>query len=204
MFLDTCRRYHKAFPHAGSHSLVLAGLIFACGVAAGSFFPSFFSSFFSWHHQAIRPDRNASAIARSDAPVSNDTTWPRTGNGDVRHPVEIVRTIDGDTFEAQVHLWPGLDLTTRVRLRGIDAPELKALCQQELDMARTASEQLETILTEGGVTIFNIGPDKYNGRVVADAATRTTPSVSAALLASGLVRVYDGGHRSGWCASASR
>jgi endonuclease YncB( thermonuclease family) len=39
----------------------------------------------------------------------------------VRHPVDVLKTIDGDTFEARVYLWPGLDLTTRVRLRGIDA-----------------------------------------------------------------------------------
>ncbi len=71
-------------------------------------------------------------------------------------------------------------------------------------MARTASEQLQTLLAEGGVTIFNIGPDKYNGRVVADVATRSTPNVSAALLASGLARAYDGGHKGGWCTSASR
>jgi len=30
-----------------------------------------------------------------------------------------------------VHLWLGLDMTTRVRLRGIDAPELKASCPQD-------------------------------------------------------------------------
>src|ERR1700750_1770804 len=41
---------------------------------------------------------------------------------------DVLRVIDGDTFEARVHLWPGLYVTTRVRLRGIDAPELKARC----------------------------------------------------------------------------
>ena len=25
------------------------------------------------------------------------------------HPAEVLRVIDGDTFEARVHLWPGLD-----------------------------------------------------------------------------------------------
>ena len=100
--------------------------------------------------------------------------WKRAGNPDVRHPVDVVRTIDGDTFEARVHLSPGLDLTTRVRLRGIDAPELKAACPQELRMAEAASDALRGLLGEGEVTIFNIGPDKYSGRVVADVATRRT------------------------------
>lgn len=172
------------------------GFIFAFGLAVGSLFP--------WQHVANRSGPNRPAAARNDAQAPRNTGWTRAGNSDVRHPVEVIRTIDGDTFEAQVHLWPGLDMTTRVRLRGVDAPELKAACPQELDMARTASELLQEILAEGGVTIFNIGPDKYNGRVVADAATRNTPNVSAALLASGLARAYDGGHRGGWCVSASR
>jgi hypothetical protein len=47
--------------------------------------------------------------------------------------------------------------------------------------------------------IFNIGPDKYNGRVVADVATRTTPNVSTALIAAGHGRPYGGGRRAGWC-----
>ena len=47
------------------------------------------------------------------------------------HPAEILRVIDGDTFEARVRVWPGLDITTKVRLRGIDAPELRAHCEGE-------------------------------------------------------------------------
>ena len=130
--------------------------------------------------------------------------WRRAGNPDVRHPVDVIRTIDGDTFEARVHLSPGLDLTTRVRLRGIDAPELKAACPQELQMAEAATDALRDLLGEGEVTIFNIGPDKYQGRVVADVATKRTDNVSAALLAAGHARSYSGGHRSGWCANAGR
>ena len=96
-----------------------------------------------------------------------------------------------------MHLWPGLDIMTRVRLRGIDAPELKARCEKELRMAEAASDALQNLLADGDVTIFNLGPDKYQGRVDADVATRRTPNVSDALLASGFARAYDGGHRSG-------
>ena len=52
---------------------------------------------------------------------------------------------------------------------------------------------------EGGVTIYNIGPDKYQGRVDADVATKRTDNVSAAMLATGYARSYNGGHRQGWC-----
>jgi endonuclease YncB( thermonuclease family) len=122
----------------------------------------------------------------------------------VRHSVEVVRVVDGDTFEARVHLWPGLEMTTRVRLRGIDAPEMKGACAEELRMAEASGEALRALLADGDVAIFNIGPDKYNGRVVADAATRRTPSVSAALLASGHARQYQGGKRGGWCWLSAR
>ena len=143
---------------------------------------------------------------QADSPAARDaeTIWKRAGNPDVHHPVDVIRTVDGDTFEARVHLSPGLDLNTRVRLRGIDAPELKAACPEELQMAEAASTALRGLLGEGGVTIFNIGPDKYSGRVVADVATKKTGSVSAALLAAGHARSYGGGHRNGWCANVSK
>ena len=71
-------------------------------------------------------------------------------------------------------------------------------------MAEAATEALRAQLADGDVAIFNIGPDKYNGRVVADAATRRTPNVSNALLASGHARQYQGGRRGGWCSASAR
>jgi endonuclease YncB( thermonuclease family) len=136
----------------------------------------------------------------SQAARDAEMVWQRAGHPDLHHPVDVIRTIDGDTFLARVHLSPGLDPTTRVRLRGIDAPELKAQCPEELRMAEAASVALRALLSEGDVTISNIGPDKYSERVDADVATRKTPNVSNAMLAAGHARAYNGGHRSGWCA----
>ncbi len=178
MFLDSHRHYCRsvrAYRHGGSHPLVLAGIIFALGVAVGSLL---FGS-------GPRTGQRTANAPRAEMPSpSRETTWKRSGNPDVRHAVDVIRAVDGDTFEARVHLWPGLDMTTRVRLRGIDAPELKGGCSQELDMARIASDALTAMLAQGEVTIFNIGPDKYNGRVVADASTKQTPNVSADMRAA--------------------
>jgi endonuclease YncB( thermonuclease family) len=140
----------------------------------------------------------------SQAARDAEMVWKRAGSPDTHHRVDVIRTIDGDTFEARVHLEPGLDLNTRVRLRGIDAPELKAACAQELQMAEAATDALRALLGQGDVRIFNIGPDKYSGRVVADVATRRTGNVSTAMLAAGHARSYGGGHRDGWCASAGQ
>ena len=115
------------------------------------------------------------------------------------HPAEVLRVLDGDTFEARVHVWPGLDITTKILLRGIDAPELKARCADEGNRAETAREALRTMLAEGDVAVAHVGLDKYGGRVLADAATRRMPDIGTAMLDKGLARAYGGGHRESWC-----
>jgi micrococcal nuclease len=159
--------------------------VFVIGVALGTMLPVR-----HWVHWPI-PHYGRS--------LDTEAIWPRAGNPDVRHAVDVIRTIDGDTFVARVHLEPGRDVVARVRLRGIDAPELKASCPQELKMAEAATDALRDLLSQGGVTIYNIGPDKYQGRVDADVATKRTDNVSAAMLATGHARSYNGGHRQGWC-----
>ena len=172
--------------------------MFVICVAAGTMLPVR-----QWMHRLLPAD---SSLQPADSQAARDAemVWRQAGNRDVRHPVDVIRTIDGDTFEARVHLPPDLNLTTRVRLRGIDAPELKAACPQELQMAEAATAALRALLGEGDVRIFNIGPDKYGGRVVADVTTRRSGNVSTAMLAAGHARSYGGGHRSGWCANASQ
>jgi endonuclease YncB( thermonuclease family) len=115
------------------------------------------------------------------------------------HPAEVLRVFDGDTFEARVHLWPGLEVTTRVRLRGVDAPELKARCHDERVKAEAARDALKALLDRGEVGISKVTLDKYGGRVVANASAAAIPDVGAELIAAGLVRRYSGGRRESWC-----
>lgn len=188
MFLDTSTRFEASAAHRRSlpAGAVLA-LVFSAGLVAGAWLPQLGLP----AHQ--RPDGAVSA--QRELPALS----PRAVDIITRHSAQVLRVIDGDTFEARVHLWQGLEITTHVRLRGIDAPELKARCAGEAHMAQAAREALIDMLDGGNVTIFNVGPDKYNGRVVADAATRMTPNVSAALIAAGHGRPYGGGRRAGWC-----
>ena len=115
------------------------------------------------------------------------------------HPADVLRVIDGDTFEARVHVWPGMEITTRVRLRGIDAPEIHARCDDERVKAQIAREALVRILGEGAVGITQVGQDKYGGRVDANVSTARTSDVSAAMLDGGFARRYSGGRRESWC-----
>jgi endonuclease YncB( thermonuclease family) len=149
----------------------------------------------TYRHGTNGPLPHAAEHGTQDAAI----ILQQSGNPDIRLPVDVVRTIDGDTFLARVHQQGGRDLVARVRLRGIDAPELKAACQEELDKAEAASEALRRLLGQGGVAIYNLGTEKY-GRILADVATSRTANVSAALLAGGYARSYNGGHRDGWCA----
>jgi endonuclease YncB( thermonuclease family) len=136
-------------------------------------------------------------IVAPDPPASRPpSTLPAPS---LSYPAQVLRVIDGDTFEARVNLWPGLDVTTRVRLRGIDAPEMKARCSDERVRAEAARDALRVLLDQGEVGIAHVTLDKYGGRVVADASTAATPDVSAALLDAGHARRYAGGHRDGWC-----
>ncbi len=115
-------------------------------------------------------------------------------------PAEVLRVIDGDTFEARVRVWPGIEITTRIRLRGIDAPEVNnPRCPQERLKGNAAREALRAILDEGDVRVSGVALDKYGGRVLADVSTRMTPDVSTALLGAGHARSYSGGRRDGWC-----
>lgn len=175
-------------PWRGRMSTILPW-VFVLGIAAGTMLPARHWIHWPW---------STPPISRAN-PEDAETVWRRAGNPTVRHPVDVLYTIDGDTFEARVHMLPGHDLVTRVRLRGIDAPELKAQCAKELQLAEAAKDALRNLLRQGEVAIYNIGPDKYEGRVVADVATKRTPSVSAALLDGGYARTYGGGHRDGWC-----
>jgi len=181
-------------PHIGrsSRSRLVSVLpwAFVIGMAVGSLVP-----LGRWNTRLGLPSRTAEELQRER---DSELIWRRTGNPGIRHAVEVLRTIDGDTFDARVALWPGRELNTRVRLRGIDAPELHANCDAEFRMAEASARALRTRLAEGGVAIYNIGPDKY-GRVVADVATAKTPNVSSALVASGHARIYLSGRRGGWC-----
>jgi len=162
--------------------LLLAAIAFAAGLTVGALLAPAAASRGDAAPVAVEPRR-----AAAPSPI-------RSG-----HPAEVVRVLDGDTFEARVHVWPGMQITTRVRLRGIDAPEMRARCDDERVKALTARDELTRLLAEGEVGISRVGQDKYGGRVDADVSTAHTPDVSAAMLEGGFARRYSGGRRESWC-----
>jgi endonuclease YncB( thermonuclease family) len=167
--------------------LQIIGVIFGLGLAAGAI---------------LRPPATPPGVPLG-AREHRVFSWSRYGFADFNpratYRADVLRVIDGDTFEARVRIWSGFEITTRVRLRAIDAPELHARCAGEYLKAEAARAALQRILSAGDVTVSQVGPDKYRGRIDAVVATRSTPDVAAALLKGGFARGYDGGRREPWC-----
>src|SRR5262249_6058564 len=106
------RLAQHGYPRSARTGLVLPGIVFVLGVAVGAL---------------ISPRWTDRAAVTGPAPAAPPAAAAlRPGQ-----PADVLRVIDGDTFEAQVHVWPGMEITTKVRLRDIDAPELRAHCSQE-------------------------------------------------------------------------
>ncbi len=114
-------------------------------------------------------------------------------------PAELQRVVDGDTVRVEATIWIDLRLDILVRIRGIDAPELNGDCPEERAGAEAATTALAAALGQGPLRLTSIEDDKYFGRVVADIVTGTGVSITEAMLATGLVRPYDGGTRQPWC-----
>jgi endonuclease YncB( thermonuclease family) len=109
----------------------------------------------------------------------------------------LISITDGDTFKARVPVWDGVEIVTAVRLAGIDTPELKGKCVAEKALALKAKARLAELLT-GSITISEVKPDKFAGRVDA-IVTANGQEVAGVLVAEGLARQYTGGARGSWC-----
>ena len=111
---------------------------------------------------------------------------------------EVLRVVDGDTLTVRAHIWIGQEVTTNVRLSGVNAPELSGRCEQERNLAEAARRFLAERVEGRAVTLRKIGLDKYGGRVVATVED-SAGDLAAALLAARLAVPYDGGRRGSWC-----
>jgi micrococcal nuclease len=114
-------------------------------------------------------------------------------------PAELIRIIDGDTVEMRALIWLDQHVVTRVRLRGIDAPERASRCPEEARRADAAAEELERALRGRSLFLTAITRDKYGGRVVARIVTADGADAGEAMLAAGKARAYAGGKRGAWC-----
>lgn len=112
---------------------------------------------------------------------------------------EVRRVLDGDTLEVSARIWLGQEVETKVRLAGIDAPELRGACEAERAAARAAQAWLDARLVGASVRLVDVRFDKYGGRVLARVLDAEGRDVGDALVTEGLARAYDGRRRAPWC-----
>ncbi len=110
---------------------------------------------------------------------------------------EVLRIVDGDTLAVRALIWPGQSVTIKVRLAGIDAPELfRPHCPAERIRAVRARDFVRRH-SGAAITLNAVHLGKYAGRVVARVRISSGEDLSALLLQAGLARpVRD---RTPWC-----
>jgi endonuclease YncB( thermonuclease family) len=140
------------------------------------------------------------AVASGNPATDAAPAGARVASAAVEGPVraDVVRVIDGDTFEAAAQIWLGEAVDIHVRIEGIDAPEIHSRCDAEYTRAEAAKNYLESRIGGGEVLLSKVRYDKYGGRVRA-VVEDGSGDVGRAMIAKGYARPYSGGRRGSWC-----
>lgn len=114
--------------------------------------------------------------------------------------VIYLRNHDGDSIHFDIPgIHPLLGQNIPVRVRGVDAPEIRADCTAEKQLALEARDRVQLLLEKAErITLKETGRDKYFrivARVEADGV-----DVGEMLLREGMAVPYDGGRKNKpWC-----
>lgn len=112
---------------------------------------------------------------------------------------DVVKVIDGDTLDVLARVWLGQTVHVRVRLDGVDTPELRGRCAGERAQAQEARSWLVRQLAGRSIALRQVRLGKFAGRVVARVELDDGQDLSVMLLQAGLARPYDGRKRADWC-----
>jgi endonuclease YncB( thermonuclease family) len=84
---------------------------------------------------------------------------------------EVIRVIDADTLEMAIDVWPGISVDVSVRVRGVDAPEIRTSCKAEKRLGERATAWVRERYPQGAlVRVEHVERGSFAGRVVADVA----------------------------------
>ena len=120
--------------------------------------------------------------------------------GDVKIS-KVISIYDGDTLRVNIDSFPDIvGKNIRIRIKGIDAPEIKGKCQKEIDLAIMARDYLRNAINQSSqIELRNIERGKYF-RIVGDLYIDSV-NISKILQNKGLVYSYNGGKKKTWCYS---
>ena len=118
-------------------------------------------------------------------------------------PATVTEVVDGDTIGVRARIWLGQEVQIRVRVLGIDTPELRGDCQSERSLAEQARAEVVRRVLGQEVLLWDIAYGKYAGGVTARVTTTGEDDLGEVLILAGLARAYDGGARQPWCPEAA-
>ena len=110
-----------------------------------------------------------------------------------KYYIEVTRVIDGDTVDALIDLGFNTYLKKRIRLHGIDTPEIRTKNLAEKEKGYIAKERLEELLNkhDGHAELISYGTGKY-GRCLGVLRVKTErDSLNDILLKENLAKKWE-------------
>ena len=112
---------------------------------------------------------------------------------------KVTQIYDGDSFKVNIHAWPKIiGQEVIIRIKGIDAPEMKGNCEKENLMAKLARQHTVNMIDKAfRVELKNIQRDRYF-RILADVYVDRV-NLGDSLVANKYAVRYAGGAKHNWC-----
>ena len=79
---------------------------------------------------------------------------------------QVFSVYDRNTFTVEDEVWPGITWKGRVRVAGVNAPEIRGQCEKEKTLAIVARDFVWERIWEA-VNLVNVKEGKYGGLVMA-------------------------------------
>lgn len=96
----------------------------------------------------------------------------------------VARIVDGDTFDAVVQLTPTITAFRRIRIRGIDAPELRVKDPAQRQRGQYSQALLTQLIGSKECRLILHGRDHY-GRWVCDVSNEDYTDIGGAMITMG-------------------
>lgn len=144
-----------------------------------------------------------SALGVQAGEVLREQNDPKEIVGPVQATVLNVK--DGDTVDVIAAIWLGQTVRTSVRLLGIDTPELRGDCLEEVQKAEEARDYLRSQVPTGAVvSLSSVRYDKYGQRVVGQVSLPDGRDLSQMMIEHRFARPVGVGafHRVSWCGAS--
>ena len=103
----------------------------------------------------------------------------------------VAKIVDGDTVDLDLDLGFAITLRQRVRLNGIDAPEIHSKDPAEKARGQESLAFVSQWFQQPGPVLVRTTKEEKYGRMLADCYREGAPSLCSELLERGLARPYN-------------